>query len=173
VPFGTMAGASPAGTARKRGLEWISPRGVENGDLYTRAPSVHFGEEQIETVSVTSHLRFGRNLRIHRDHVRLPVRLNAVAAEKKERSRAWLDLAVEPIDGCAHRLFGEVLPDVDLEAVSPQFVSQAPGIIDRILQGLFRVRVSGIADDQCYPRFVLLRSNRMNTDCHKEGQNEK
>ena len=116
------------------------PRGVENGDLDAGTLLSISARERIETGSVASHVRFGPNLRIHGNLIRLTVRLNAEAAEKNS-SRVGFDLAVETIERRAHRLFGEVLPDVDLESLSPQVIGQCAALLTVLLQRRIGVRI--------------------------------
>jgi len=77
--------------------------------------------------------------------------------KKNQRSRIGFDLAVETIERRAHRLFGEVLPDVDLESLSPQVIGQCAGTVDRILQRRIGVRIGRVGDDQRHPCIALLR----------------
>ena len=167
-----MTGASPPATARKRRSNGFL-REASRIAILTAAPSlVHLAQEQIETVAVTPHVGLGPDLRIHRNDIGLPVGLDAVAAEKKQRGRAGLDLAIEAIDGRTHGLFGEVLANVDVESASPQFVGQRAHVVDRIPQGRFGVGIRGVADEQRHPSFVLLRSSGMSAHRRKEDQKQ-
>ena len=148
-----------AGDGTEAALEGVSSRSVENCDFDSSALLVHLAQEQIETVAVAPHVGLGPDLRIDGDDIGLPVGLDAIAAEEYQRRRAGLDLAIEAIEGRAHGLFGEVLPNIDLETASLEFIGQRARVIDGILQGCLSVRIRRIADDQRYSGFILLRKS--------------
>jgi hypothetical protein len=161
-----------AGDGTEAALEGVSSRSVENCDFDGSALLVHLAQEQIETVAVAPHVGLGPDLRIDRDDKGLPVGLDAIAAEEKQRRRAGLYLAIEAIEGRAHGLFGEVLPNIDLETASPEFIGQRARVIDRIPQGCLGVGIRRIADDQRYSGFTLLRKCWMSAHRHAENQKQ-
>ena len=163
-------GGKSLGNSTETPLEGISPRRVHNGDLDPRAPGVHFGQHRVEAEPVTPQVGFDPDLPIGRDHIGLPGRLNSISAEKKHGSRPGLYLAVEAVDGAAHRLLGEVLAGIHLEADPPQLLGKGAHVFDRIPQRGFRIRISRIADDQRHPPVGLLGANFLHADQRQHAQ---
>src|SRR5690606_13085257 len=112
-------------------LERVAARGVEQRDFHARAAAVDLAENGFEAEAVAAHVGLGPDLRVDRQDVALPRRLNAKAAEEDQRGGAWLDAAVEFIECAPHGVAGEILADLDVEAVALQLVGEIAGVIDR------------------------------------------
>ena len=59
--------------------------------------------------------------------------------------------AVEAIEGAAHAVAGQIFSDLDVEAVTLEFVGDVAGVVDRLLERRFGVGIFGVADDQRKP----------------------
>ncbi len=134
--------------AAEPALERVAPGGVDQGDLDAGAAAVDLAQHRLQAEAVAANIRLGPDLRIDRDHIALAVRLDAEAREENQRDRAGLDLAVELVEGAAHRVAGQVFADIDGEAVALEFVGDVAGVVDRLLQRRFGVRIFRVADDQ-------------------------
>ena len=136
------------GKAAETALERVAPGGVDQRDLDAGAAAVDLSQHGLETETVAANIRFGPDLGIDRDHVALPARLHAEAGEEYQRHRARLDLAVQALEGAAHLLAGQVLADIDIEAVALELFGDVAGVVDRLLQRRLGVRIFRVADHQ-------------------------
>jgi len=86
--------------------------------------------------------------------------LDAEPAIENQRHRAGLDASVEFVESAAHRLAGQVLSDLDVEAVALEFVGDLAGVVDGLLERSIGVGIFGVADDKRKPVAAIVRSNR-------------
>jgi hypothetical protein len=80
-------------------------------------------------------------------------------------------MAVQPVEGLAHAIAGQVLADLNREAVTLELVGNASRIIDRFLQWRIGVRILGVADDEGKP-LGGDRSRRENRGERKDQQSQ-
>src|SRR5262249_60233853 len=111
----------------------------------------------------------GQDLRIDRDEVGLPAGLDAVTTEEEQDGGARPHLSVEAIEGALRRLLGEILADVDLEAVAPQLVGDGTRVRGRLLQRRFGVRIVAVSDDEG-DLVAIRRGGRANRYENGEGK---
>src|SRR5207245_7450432 len=112
--------------AAEPALERVAPGGIDQRDLDAGAAGVELAEHGFEADAVAAHVGFGPDLRIDRQQVALPRRLDAEAAEEHQGHRPRLDLAVELVESTAHAVTGQVLTGLDGNAVALELVGDIP-----------------------------------------------
>ena len=143
-----MTGRQAGRKAAEPALERVAPGGIEQGDLDAGAAAVDVAQHRLEAEPVAADVRLGPDLRVDRNHVALAIRLDAEAGEEDQGDRARLDLAVQPLEGAAHAVAGQVFADIDTEAVALELVGDVAGVVDRLFQRRLGVRIFRVADDQ-------------------------
>ena len=137
--------------AAEPALERIAAAGVEQGNLDTGAAVVDFAQNRFEAEAVPANVGFGPDLGVDRYHVALARGLDAEAAEEQQHDRSRLDAAVEAIERAPHAVDVQIFSDLDIEAVTPEFVGDVAGIVDRLLERRLGVGILGVADHQRKP----------------------
>ena len=151
VPFGAITGARPAEKLRNRRSNGLRLEASISAIL-TPAPRLLISPSTVSRLKPSRRTSgFGPDLRVDRDHVALAAGLDAKAGEEDQRDRARLDLAVQPVEGAAHRVAGQVFADIDIEAVALEFVGDVAGVVDRLLQRRLGVRIFRVADHERKP----------------------
>src|SRR4029077_14774664 len=109
------------GKAAEPALVWIASGSVDQGDLDAGAAIVDLVEHRLQAEAVAADVRLGPDLSIDRDQVALAVGLDAKAAEEDQRDAARLDVAVQTVESLPHSVAGQVVTDIDGEAIALQF----------------------------------------------------
>ena len=126
----------------------ITPRSIEDSDLYARPALAHLAQNIIKTEAIALDLRLRPNLRVNRNEISLTRRLDAKPTEVKQSRRARLNFCKKCVEGAAHRLAIGVLLLLNFKVVPLQLLGERAGVLDRARHRCAGVRISGIADDQ-------------------------
>src|SRR6185437_715334 len=129
------------GIATEIALVRVAPGGIKQRYLYASAAIVDVVQHLLKTEAVAPHVRFLPESRVDRDHVGLAFGLDPIAAEEQQNRVARLDLRIEPLEGRAHPVDGQILLDVYLEAVAFEFGGHVMGVADRVLKRGVRERI--------------------------------
>jgi len=132
-------------------LPWIAPGGVDQRDLDAGTAVVDFAQHRFQAEAVAADIWLGPDLRVDRNHVALAIGLDAKAAEEDQRHAAGFDVTVEPFKGLAHSVAGQILADLDSEAIALELVGDLAGVVDGLLQRRVRVGIFRVANDQGKP----------------------
>ncbi|MGY3471581.1 hypothetical protein ACVW0I_008452 [Bradyrhizobium sp. LM6.11] len=134
--------------AAEPALERVAPGSIDERDLDSGAAGVELAKHGFEADAVAAHVGFGPDLRIDRQQIALPRRLDAESAEEHQCHGPRLDLAVQLVEGAAHAVAGQVLIDLDGKAIALELVGDVARVVQRFLQRGVGVRIFGIAYDQ-------------------------
>jgi len=136
------------GISSEAPFERIAASRFEQGDLHQGAARVHLAQNGFEVETVVDDVRLHPDLRIDRQQIGLPRRLDAEAIEEQQCDAPRLNFCIEAVERLPHCIAREVQSPLDVKSVALQLVGDLLRVIGGVGHRQVVVGVFGVADHQ-------------------------